>query len=295
MIGRILDIQRCCVNDGPGLRTTVLLKGCGLRCAWCPMPEAQAATPELLVDGSGCMACGGCVQVCPHAADNAATPLDMGRRCLVCGRCVAACPCGVRRVAGEGMYVDSLLPLLLKDCEGYGSAGGVTFGGGEPLLQWEFVRSAADRLRVAGVHVAVETGCVAREQVIRRLPVVADLVLARLAVIDAARHREWLGCDNRAILESIAALAEALPGRLWLRIPLVPDLHDFAEIERLAVFAAGLPHAVPVCLEPYRANTGVARYLAQREVKTRFAGPTSDLARIARGVFIARGAHLLDA
>jgi len=295
MTGRILEIQRFRLHDGPGLRTTVLLKGCRLHCAWCPRPEAIEATPELLIDNDACVACRACVLACPHAAADADTPLDIGRRCLVCGLCVTACPRRVRRIAGEAMHVETILPLLLRDREQYGSDGGVTFGGGEPLAQWDFVRQASDRLCDACIHVAVETPCVAPDRVIQLLPTTVNLVLARLALIDPDRHRQWLGGDNRAILESIAYLAGAMPGRLWLRIPLVPGVHDVGEIRRLAAFVAGLPNQVLVSLEPCRAAPGEKHYLAQRSDPPRFTGEIADLTRIARGLFLQHGACLLEA
>ncbi len=276
MTGRILDIRQYCVDDGPGLRTAVLLKGCRLRCAWCPTPMAIDPVPELAVDRAGCVTCGSCVQVCPHAAADADTPLVLGRRCLVCGRCVTACPRRVRRIVGEAVHVDTLTARLVECREQYGADGGVTFGGGEPLAQCDFVLAMADRLRDAHVHVAVETPCVAADRVIQRLPTMVNLVIARLALIDPARHRRWTGSDNRAILEAIAYLAGAMPGRLWLSVSLVEGVHDVAEVTRLADFAAALPNHVPIRLRFFGAADG-----------------DGDLSRIARGLLLQRGACLL--
>jgi pyruvate formate lyase activating enzyme len=259
---RIFDIQRFSVHDGPGIRTTVFLKGCPLYCTWCQNPESQESTPQLMLHEDLCMGCGACLEACPkmdvtHLNGSAPRP----GTCKVCGCCMDVCPTGARKLAGQERTVDEILELVLRDRPFYRERGGVTLSGGEPLAQWPFVRRLADHLRSAAVHVALDTACVAPPEVIREVPAHVDLVLADLKLVTPESHRRWTGVDNAGILESIQWWSGAMPGRLWISVPVIPGVQDEVEFERIAEFCCTLENDPPVRLIPYH-RLGDSKYEA---------------------------------
>ncbi len=224
--GIVFDIQRFSLHDGPGIRTTVFLKGCPLACAWCHNPEGLSPRPEVLVAEARCRRCGACVTACPEAVeDGAAAPLHR-ERCRRCGACVEACPTGARRMAGRELTAAAVVAEIERDRVFHEeSGGGATFSGGEPLLQFEFVMELLDGCRAAGVHVALDTcGQAPRERVLAA-GTRADLVLYDLKCADDARHRAATGSGNADILANLRALAEA-GATLWLRVPVVAGFND---------------------------------------------------------------------
>lgn len=251
--GRIFDIQRFSVHDGPGIRTTVFLKGCPLRCAWCHNPESIRAEPELAVLESRCIHCDRCVEACPTGR-LAALEAGAGAvpACTLCGTCAAVCPAEARRLVGRSVTVDELLAEILRDRLFFDdSGGGVTFSGGEPVAQPDFLAAALEACRHQGVHTAVDTSGFCRRQDLLRAARWTDLFLFDLKHMDPVRHRELTGASNRRILENLEALAAVHQG-IRIRVPVVPGMNDDPEnLEATARFVASLPGVRRLDLLPY--------------------------------------------
>jgi pyruvate formate lyase activating enzyme len=243
--GITFNIQQFSVEDGPGIRTTVFMKGCPLRCAWCHNPEGLAATQDLMWYDVRCIGARHCLQACPeHALALTSEGMHIDRqKCSLCGACAEACPAGALEVIGKSWSVDELLDQLLKDKVFYEtSGGGVTFSGGEPMEQADFLSAIVPRCKAAGLHVALDTcGAVAWERYHRVLPSV-DLVLLDLKIMDAGRHRAATGVSNELILGNARQFAER--GKpLWIRTPVIPGYTDDAE--NLRAIAHFIREALP--------------------------------------------------
>ena len=251
-MGLVFDIQRFSLHDGPGIRTTVFLKGCPLSCPWCHNPEGVSPRPEVLFAPGRCVRCGACADVCPEAWDGAAAAPERAERCRRCGACVEACPGGARRMAGREMTAAEVVSEAARDRVFHEeSGGGVTFSGGEPLAQPAFLLELLEGCRAAGIHTALDTcGHAPREHVLEA-GTRADLVLFDLKSPDAARHRAATGVDNALILGNLRALAAA-GAILWLRVPVIPGFNDDDEgALTTARLAASLGAVRRVSLLPY--------------------------------------------
>ena len=252
--GRVFNVQRFSLHDGPGIRTTVFLKGCPARCLWCHNPESQSFAPEVLVVETRCVSCGACATVCAHGAPPPGSAL-----CTACGACVEACPAGARQLAGREMTVDAVMEEVRRDRVFYEeSGGGVTFSGGEPLAQPGFLQALLGACRAAGLHTAVDTcGFSRRERLLALAPLV-DLFLFDVKLVDDARHRALTGLPAAPILGNLRALAAVHPN-VWIRIPVVPGHTDAeADVKATAALVAGLPGVRRVSLLPYH-RTGAAK------------------------------------
>ena len=258
--GRIFDIKRYAIHDGPGIRTTVFLKGCPLRCDWCQNPESQGTDREIFLSPNRCIGCGKCIEACPEGAvspqDRRPDPL----KCVRCGTCVEACPADARQLLGRDYSVDRLVAELERDRVFYDeSGGGVTFSGGEPLVQPDFLRASLERCRALGLHTAVDTcGHVPPEQMedfARR----TDLFLYDLKAMDPGRHRDSVGVSNDLILENLRRVCEA-GTPVWVRVPLIPGFNDGEDnLRATAEFVRALPGRPPLSLLPYH-RTAAAKY-----------------------------------
>ena len=240
LAANIFEIREFCVHDGPGLRTTVFLKGCPLRCLWCHNPEGQSPRPErMIVPHRECLHCGECVRVCPQGIDSSTELSRVVQDCQLCGKCVQSCPVGRLRLCGERVTAAELAMRVNRNREVLLSSGGVTFSGGEPLLYISYLKEVATRL--APMHIAVETCGHAEEADYRAMLEFTDFVLQDWKCASTELHRRLTGVSNERIRNNIRILATS--GRPFvLRLPLVPGLNDStAELEAAAKFFSGLP------------------------------------------------------
>jgi len=254
---RVTEIQRFCMHDGPGIRTTVFLKGCPLRCAWCHNPETQKATAELLFDARRCIGCGACLKACAYGVHGGTDCHEVDReKCRVCGACTAVCPTHALELCGEEMSLEEILAEIERDRAFYGENGGVTLSGGEPFLQG---RAAIELLRLCrqrGLHTAVETCGFFDEKLLADAVSATDLFLWDVKDTDSERHKRYTGVSNELILQNLAR-ADALGARIRLRCILVAGVNTDAEhYRRIAALADSLSRLDGVDLIPYHAYGG---------------------------------------
>jgi len=241
--GLVFDIQRFSVHDGPGIRTTVFLKGCSLHCFWCHNPEGLRMTPEVQFLPNRCLGCGACVAACEHDGQH----LDDGvrsferERCVACGACVEACVAEALTLAGKQMTAEAVVAEVMRDRVFYEtSGGGVTLSGGEPALQPDFSAAILAQCKAEGLHTAIETcGHIPWSGLEALLPV-TDLVMMDLKHVDSAKHRAATGAGNERILANARQLALTRKPLIF-RTPVVPGVNDTpAEIEAIAAFVREL-------------------------------------------------------
>lgn len=251
--GIVFNIQGYSIHDGPGIRTTVFLKGCPLRCFWCQNPESQAMKPEILLNKSICTLCGRCVKVCPAGASGIAEKSSIIDRneCTGCGRCVEDCPVQARSLVGKYLTVAEVVTEVLRDRKFYEtSGGGVTLSGGEPTMQPEFALNILKSCKEEGIHTALETcGCTSW-QTMQKLLNYTDLVLYDIKCIDTTKHQKATGRPNNIILENAKKISICKPMRV--RVPLIPGFNDSVEdIQVIAEWVKIELSSVEIDLLPY--------------------------------------------
>ena len=253
--GVVFDIQRFSLQDGPGLRTLVFLKGCPLRCAWCSNPESQRPDPQLLYDGDRCTLCLKCVPTCPSGALTSAGEGSLSydlTLCTMCGACVAACPNSARSISGRVMSVEEVLASVLRDAPFYRrSGGGVTLSGGEPTYQPDFSMALLSDFKRHGLDTAIETCGHADTRTFMSVVEAADHVFFDVKHLDRARHIELTGVPNELILDNLRALMHIHPD-VTVRYPLVPGCNDRTDdLRSFAQYLLRLPRMPLVEFVPY--------------------------------------------
>ena len=229
--GLIFNIQRFSIHDGPGIRTTVFMKGCPLRCPWCSNPESQDNFPNLMVRDLKCLGCGACVEACPQRAitfsEEAGRRIDWSK-CNQCLACAGACIYGSLNICGRYAGVPEVVDEIMADADFYrNSGGGMTVSGGEALMQADFVKAMLQACRERGLHTALDTTGFSPWETLRGVLEFTDLVLFDIKHLDPLTHREATGVGNKRILKNLLTLAKGK--RLWLRMPVIPGYNDTEE------------------------------------------------------------------
>jgi pyruvate formate lyase activating enzyme len=239
----VFDVMRYAINDGPGIRVTIFLKGCPLACRWCHNPESISPRVQKMYSKNRCIGCGECVSICPAqacelTADGIVTD---GSRCLRCGECAEVCPAAATEMSGHYESVSDLLKVIENERPFFDqSGGGVTFSGGEPLLHPEFLIEILDACGRLNIHRTMDTSGLASTQHLLEVARRTDLFLYDLKLMDSDRHKQWTGVGNRRILQNLQALAKT-GAEIQIRIPLIKGVNsDEANIEATAVFVAAL-------------------------------------------------------
>ena len=294
-LGTLVEIKHFAVHDGPGIRTTVFLKGCPLHCRWCHNPEGIRPEPELAVLYSRCTGCGRCAAVCPcHKIENGEHRFDLGS-CRHCGKCANACLHDALILYGYSASVETVARDVLSDRPFYRHGGGVTISGGEPLLQPEFCTDLLSQLQTEKIHCAIDTSGEAPWDILEQLLSVTDLFLYDLKHIDHEKHQKYTGRGNRRILENLKRLS--LTGKeIEIRIPVIPGFNDSDdEIAASGDFLAGLRNISGVRLLPYH-SLARSKYLSlgRKDTMPQATSPDSTRLRHIADILRRRGLRVLS-
>ncbi len=227
MNGTIINIQRYCVDDGPGIRTTIFLKGCPLHCEWCHNPESQLSKPELMYDAKKCILCGNCVNVCPNECHHIENKHSFNRnKCIGCGRCTQTCHTNALELYGKILSTQEVFEEVKRDKIFYDiSGGGVTISGGEPLYQYKFTAEILKLCKENGIHTAIETSGFASSESLLEVVKYCDLILFDIKETDEEKHKTHTGASLSTILKNLKIINEnKIP--FIIRAPIIPTIND---------------------------------------------------------------------
>lgn len=254
--GIIFDIKHFAVHDGPGIRTTVFFKGCPMECWWCHNPEGLSTEEEVFYYEAKCMGCHRCIDICSASAiDKNNDGIGIIREnCNTCGECVEECPTGALQIAGNRVTVDEVMDEIKKSIIYFNkSGGGVTFSGGEPLMQPDFLRGLIIECRDRGIHIALDTSGYAPREIFDSMVDDIDIFLYDLKLISDSRHKKYTAVSNKVILENLGRLSEKDRGRdVFIRFPVVPNITDGdRELDEIIEFISSLKDINKVNLLPF--------------------------------------------
>ncbi len=283
--GIILNTKQFEIHDGPGMRTTLFVKGCPLRCNWCHNPESFVMKTQLAYYEHKCTLCGKCAEVCPngvHVFDENHRHRMNREACTLCGKCAEVCPNNTFTMFGKEVTPNDILPELLEDKIFFdASGGGVTISGGEPLMQADFTVELLKLLKENGVHTAVDTCLFASREALDKVMPYADMFLIDVKAIDEDVHKRCTGVSNKQILENLRYI-DSLVKPYEIRIPFVPGQND-GEIPKIAVFLSSLTSMVGVRVLPYHNLSGAKYNALEIPYKLTAPIPTEEEVEAARG------------
>lgn len=252
--GTVFNIQKFSINDGPGIRTTVFLKGCPLNCLWCHNPESKSIKPEIFYNFEKCIGCSKCVNICPNGCHIIENDKHIYNRekCIVCSECADNCFVESLEAVGENKTVDHVMTEVLKDKDFYeNSGGGVTVSGGEPMLQFEFTYELLKSAKANGLHTCIETCGFAKAENLAKIAPLVDIFLFDYKETDPLKHKEFTGVSNESIIENLKML-DQMGCKTILRCPIIPSLNDREEhLNGIAELANALQNVIEINIEPY--------------------------------------------
>ena len=260
--GTIFNIMRYCIHDGPGIRTTVFFKGCPLQCWWCHNPEGLKSQKEVFYHADKCLQCGDCLEVCPHHAieNRGGLFITVDGECHLTGKCADVCSSEARRIVGRDVTVDEVMKEIEKDVVFYDeSSGGVTFSGGEPLMQPSFLEELLKYCKNGGIHTAVDTSGYASPEIFEKICQYTDLFLYDLKTVDDKTHREHTGASNELIMENLKIITSR-QSKVVIRLPVIPGVNDDRKsILDIGQFVSSLRNIEEIDILPYH-ETGIEKY-----------------------------------
>jgi glycyl-radical enzyme activating protein len=285
--GKIFNIQRFSTHDGPGIRTSVFLKGCSLECAWCHNPESISSSVQLQYFDNRCKHCGECAKVCPkkaHAMVDARHQFDR-RLCEHCGKCTEACMFEVLVLAGKYITAGEVMDTVKKDIAYYNnSGGGMTISGGEPLVQSDFVYALLKLAKTNSIHTVVDTSLRAKFDTITKIKDLTDLFLVDIKSFSSDIHKTYTGADNKLIMDNLRYLLDN-GHKMYIRLPVIKGVNDSIQnAENISKLLHGFHNVLRVELLPYH-NYGIDKASSLEIKQTEYCPPDTARLKCLKDVF----------